>query len=98
VAHYYRDVEATLREMLRVLAPGRAAVLVVGSSIIRGIEIEVPTVIAELAQSVGFHLVDVARRQIVRDARMMPVSHNSARNGIEARMHEEGVVGVVKPR
>ncbi|MBI3950418.1 MAG: site-specific DNA-methyltransferase [Acidobacteria bacterium] len=98
VAHYYRDVEASLREMLRVLAPGRAAVVVVGSSIIRGIEIEVPTVVAELAQSVGFRLVGVARRQIVRDARMMPVSHNSARNGIEARMHEEGVVGVVKSR
>lgn len=28
---------------------------------------------------------------------MMPVSHKSDRNGIEARMHEEGVIGLVKP-
>jgi len=98
VAHYFYDMEASLREMLRVLVEGRAAVLVVGSSIIRGIEIKAPTVLAELAHSVGFKIVGVAKREIVRDARMMPVSHNSARNGIEARMHEEGVIGLIKPK
>jgi len=97
VAHYYRDLEATLREMLRVIATGRAVVLVVGSSTIRGVGIKVPAVTAELADSVGFRLVGVARREILRDARMMPVSHKSDRNGIEARMHEEGVIGLVKP-
>jgi DNA modification methylase len=97
VAHYFRDMETSLREMLRVLAEGRAAVLVVGSSIIRGVEIKAPTVLAELANSIGFRVIDVAKREIVRDARMMPVSHNSNRDGIEARMHEEGVIGLIKP-
>jgi hypothetical protein len=54
-------------------------------------------VTAELAVSVGFRLVGVSRREFVRNARMMPVSHNSDRNGIEARMHEQGVIGIIKP-
>jgi hypothetical protein len=98
VAHYFCDMEASLQEMLRVLVAGRAAILVVGSSTIRGIEIKAPMVLSELADSVGFRVVDVAKREIVRDARMMPVSHNSPRNGIEARMHEEGVIGLIKPQ
>ena len=97
VAHYFRDMETALREMRRVLAGGRAAILVVGSSTIRGVEIKAPTVLAELAESVGFRVIGVAKREIVRDARMMPVSYNSTRNGIEARMHEEGVIGLIKP-
>jgi hypothetical protein len=98
VAHYFRDMETALREMLRVLAEGRAAILVVGSSTIRGIGIKAPTVLAELASSVGFKVIGVAQREILRNARMMPVSHNSTRNGIEARMHEEGVIGLIKPQ
>lgn len=98
VAHYFRDMETVLREIERVLARGRAAVLVVGSSNVRGIEIKVPTVIAELADSVGLRIVGVASREIVRNARMMPVSHNSSKNGIEARMHEEAVIGLIKPQ
>ena len=97
VAHYYREMESALREMLRVLANDKAAVLVVGSSIIQGIDIKAPTVLAELADSVGFKVVALARREILRDARMMPTSHDSEKNGIEARMHEEGVIGLIKP-
>ncbi len=96
VAHYFRDMEVALREMLRVLAEGRAAVLVVGSSTIRGVGIKAPTVLTELADSIGFQVIGMAKREIVRNARMMPVSHNSSRNGIEARMHEEGVIGLIK--
>lgn len=97
VAHYFSEMEVTLSEMLRVLSPGRAAILIVGSSTIRGIQIKAPKVLAELAESVGFRVKGVANREIVRDARMMPVSHFTSRNGIEARMHEEGVIGLVKP-
>lgn len=97
VAYYFRDMETSLQEMLRVLAPRRAAILVAGSSTIRGVDIRVPTVLAELADSVGFKVVGITKREIIRDARMMPVSHNKTNNGIEARMHEEGVIGLIKP-
>ncbi len=98
VAHYYRDMIEALREMQRVLKEEHAAVLVVGSSTIQGIEIHAPTVIAELAQAEGFRLVGLAKREILRNARMMPASHVTTKNGIEARMHEEGVIGLVKAK
>ncbi len=98
VAHYFREMESSLREMLRVLVKGRAAVLVVGSSVIKGTDIKAPTVLAEIAGAIGFRVIGVAKRDIVRDSRMMPVSHKSGRNGIEARMHEEGVIGLIKPQ
>jgi DNA modification methylase len=97
VAHYYNEMKLSLLEMLRVLKDDRAAVLVVGSSIIKGIDIKAPTVLAEIAEAVGFRVVSVAKREIVRDARMMPISNKSERTGIEARMHEEGVIGLIKP-
>jgi DNA modification methylase len=97
VAHYFSEMDTTLSEMLRVLSPGRAAILVVGSSIIRGVHIKAPKVLAELAESAGFYVKGMANRQIVRDARMLPVSCTTSRNGIEARMHEEGVIGLIKP-
>ncbi len=98
VAHYYADMEVGLAEMLRVLNKGKAAILVIGSSVIKGVDIKAPTVLAELAEAVGFNLVGIAKREILRNARMMPTSHASERNGIEARMHEEGVIGLVKPK
>jgi hypothetical protein len=55
-------------------------------------------VLTELADSVGFRVIGLATREIMRNARMMPVSHNSSRSGIEARMHEEGVIGLIKPQ
>jgi len=98
VGHYFADMQVALGEMLRVTAKGRAVVLVVGSSTIRGIGIKAPAVLAELASGAGFRVVGVGRREIARDARMMPVSHRSSRQGIEARMHEEGVLGLLRPR
>lgn len=97
VARYYHDMQKVLQEMLRVLKKGKAAILVVGSSIIKGIDIKVPTVLGELAHSIGFEVAGIAKRDILRNARMMPVSHKSDRQGIEARMHEEGVIGLIKP-
>lgn len=97
VARYYHDMQKVLQEMLRVLKRGKAAILVVGSSIIKGIDIKVPTVLGELAHSIGFEIAGIAKREILRNARMMPVSHKSDRQGIEARMHEEGVIGLIKP-
>lgn len=97
VARYFADLAATLAEIYRVLVPGRAAILVLGSSTIKGVHIPAARVAAELGQAAGFRLIGMALRDILRDFRMMPVSSNSARSGIEARLHEEGVIGLIKP-
>lgn len=95
---YFLDMRRVLSEMRRVLQPGRACALVVGPSTMRGIRIETHQALAEIGEQVGFILVDVAARELDRDRRMMPVrSGPSVNRGIELRVHQEFVIGWVKP-
>ncbi len=98
LAKYFCDMSQCLCEMRRVLAPGRAAVLVVGSSTVRGVDVQTPACLARIAEAVGFELVGVARRRLDRDRRMMPAkAGDGARSGIERRMHGEEVIVLRKP-
>jgi DNA modification methylase len=95
---YYTEMSGCLSEMHRVLKPGRAAIVVVGSSIMRGIDTETARCFGEIGKSVGFDLVDVAERRLDRNKRMMPARQNGERaSQIEERMHEEFVIGFLKP-
>lgn len=95
---YYLDMGSAIREMHRVLRPGRAVVIVVGSSTMRGIDVETQDCLAELAAQAGFEIVGVVARNLDRDKRMMPARFGSQRgSGIEERMHEEYVIAGVKP-
>ncbi|MDI6857386.1 MAG: DNA methyltransferase [Dehalococcoidia bacterium] len=96
IGRYFRDMRETLGEVYRVLRAGRAAIVVVGSSTVRGICIPTALILAELGESVGLKVVGVKERSIDRDRRLMPVSRVSNKEGIEARMHGEEVVAFVK--
>lgn len=94
---YLVEMQQVFSEMNRVLKPGKAAVLVVGPSVMRGLEIRTHEYLAEIGETLGFRVAGVRKRKIDRDRRMLPVSFG--RNGdsvIEQRMHEEFVVGLVK--
>jgi len=85
-----------LVEMHRVLRKGRSAIVVVGSSTVRGTEVPTALVLAELGEHAGFKLIGVKDRTIDRNRRLMPVSRVSDRTGIEARMHGEQVIAFAK--
>lgn len=94
---YFGDMAAVLREMARVLRPGGAAVVVVGSSVLRGLDVETHLALASLAEEVGFEVIGMGRRRLDRDRRMMPARWGGAAGSqIERRMHEEHVLGLVK--
>jgi DNA modification methylase len=97
IARYFVDMQRSIQEMFRVLRPGRACVIVVGSSTVRGVNILTQYALAEIGEAAGFRLVGVKERKIDRDRRLMPISCNSSRLGIEARMHREHVIALVKP-
>jgi DNA modification methylase len=97
VRRYFVEMSETLAEMGRVVRPGRAIVVVVGSSTVRGIVVPTAAALAELAPAAGLALIDLRERPIDRDRRLMPVSAQSSGRGIEARMHSEHVIGLVKP-
>lgn len=94
---YLIEMKEVFSEMNRVLKCGKPAVIVVGPSVMRGLEILTHEYLAEIGESVGFRLAGIQKRSIDRDRRMLPVSFG--RNGdsmIEQRMHEEFVIGLVK--
>jgi DNA modification methylase len=95
---YYSEMARSLSEMYRVLKPEKAAIVVVGTSTIRGLDAETQICLGEIGESVGFDLVDIKERKLDRDKRMMPARKNTQPNSqIEERMHEEYVIGLYKP-
>ena len=98
LSRYLRDMSAIFAEMLRVLRPGRCAVVVVGSSTMRGLDVQTDRCLAEVCSRLGWHVVGIAARRIDRDKRMMPMRRSAkAESQIEQRMSVESVIGMLKP-
>ena len=94
---YYSEMTRALREMYRVLKPGKAAVIVVGSSVMRGRDTETGQCLAEIGESLGFTFSHLGIRYIDRDKRMMPAGNQvDLGSQIQRRMHQESVIGFIK--
>ncbi len=94
---YFCEMRRVIGEMHRVLKTGKAAVMVVGSSVLSGVNTQTHKCLADLGRECGFHLVGIGSRQIDRNRRMMPARWaNQNRTSIEKRMHEEHIVGFLK--
>ncbi len=94
---YFGEMAAVISEMRRVLKRGKAAVIVVGTSTLRGLDVETHKGIAAIGEGVGFDLAGTGVRRLDRDRRMMPARWGKLRlSQIEGRMHEEYVIGLVK--
>jgi DNA modification methylase len=95
---YYSEMTWTLREMLRVLKPGRAAILVVGTSTMRGRDTQTQRCLAEIGRAIGFEVTRIGVRNLDRDRRMMPSGAKvDLASQIQQRMHREYVIGFYKP-
>jgi len=96
---YYSEMTLSLAEIARVLKPGKAAVLVVGVSTMRGIDTKTDVCVAEIGRHVGLEVVGIGVRELDRNKRMMPArrAQVATHANIEKRMHEEYVIGFVRP-
>ncbi|MFQ5612043.1 MAG: DNA methyltransferase [Anaerolineae bacterium] len=95
---YYSEMTRTLREMFRVLKPGKAALVVVGSSVMRGVDTETHICLAEIGKEIGFEVPKIGVRNLDRNRRMMPAGTKpDLGSQIQQRMHEEHVIGFYKP-
>ena len=95
---YFSEMAAVIAEMRRVLRSGRAGIMVVGSSVLRGIDVETHRGLAAIGEAQGLVLAGIGVRRLDRDRRMMPARWGNKRDSpIEHRMHEEFVIGFVKP-
>ena len=94
---YFCEMAQVIKEMHRVLRPDCAAVIVVGSSVMRGIDVQTHLCLADIGAHVGFDVVGVAERKLDRNKRMMPARFGRKSDSmIEQRMHEEYVIGFLK--
>ena len=95
---YFCEMSGVLREMHRVLRVGGSAVVVVGTSTLRGMDVETHRALAAIAEGLGFACAGIGVRRLDRDKRMMPARWGSSKESrIEHRMHEEYAIGLVKP-
>lgn len=95
---YFAEMRSVLRECFRVLREDSPAIVVVGPSTMRGIDIQTHICLAEIANTVGFNIVGVVGRSLDRNKRMMPARFNKDTESIiERRIHQEFVIGLLKP-
>jgi DNA modification methylase len=95
---YFLEMTSVCAEMYRVLHPGAAAIVVVGPSVLRGLNVQTHQCLADIAETCGFDVVGVVQRVLDRNKRMMPARFGKKTEAmIEQRMHEEYVLGLLKP-
>ena len=96
---YYSEMTRVLREMFRVLKLGKAAIVVVGNSVWRGQSTETHTCIANIGESIGFHVAKIGVRNLDRNRRMLPMGFEVNQGSqIQQRMREDYIIGFYKPR
>ena len=95
---YFCEMRSVFSEMYRVLREDAAAIVVVGTSVMRGFDVQTQYCLAAIAARLGFDVVGVAPRAMDRNKRMMPARFGRKTDSmIEQRMHEEYVIGLLKP-
>lgn len=96
---YYSEMTRTLMEMYRVLKSGKAAIVVVGNSVMRGKDTETQNCLAEIGRNIGFEVPKIGVRKLDRNKRMLPAgSKTNINSQIQQRMHKEYVIGFYKPQ
>jgi hypothetical protein len=95
---YFVEMKSVFAEMYRVLRSNSAAIVVVGTSLMRGIDVQTHYCLADVAAALGFDVVGLVQRVLDRNKRMMPARFGKQTDSmIEQRMHEEYVIGLLKP-
>lgn len=94
---YLTEMRSVISEMYRVLQKDSAAIIVIGTSTMRDLDIETHLCLADIAQAIGFELVRISKRVLDRNKRMMPARFGKTKgSNIEQRIHEEYVIGLLK--
>lgn len=94
---YLTEMRSVISEMYRVLQKDSVAIIVIGTSTMRDLDIETHLCLADIAQAIGFELVRISKRVLDRNKRMMPARFGKTKgSNIEQRIHEEYVIGLLK--
>lgn len=93
---YYSEMQKVFKEIYRVLKPGKAAIVVIGNSIMNGVSSETHLCLKDIGESLGFIVPHIGVRNIDRNRRMMPATHRKYSSTILNRMNKEYIIGLYK--
>ena len=88
---YFGEMRAVIQEMHRVLKQEKIAIIVVGTSILRGIDVETHKGLAAIGENVGFNLGGIGIRHLDRDKRMMPARWGKNQTIADRRTYARGI-------
>ncbi len=95
---YFSEMTRVLQEIFRVLKPGHCAIMVVGSSVMRGLDTRTHECLASIGCRIGFQVPRIGLRNLDRNRRMLPASRRiDSSSQIQQRMHQEYIIGFQKP-
>ncbi len=94
---YFSEITRVLKEMYRVLKPGKPAIVVVGNTTIRGEDTHTAQCLEAIGYSLGFLVPRTGIRNLDRNRRMLPASMKiDTTSQIQRRMHQEYIIGFFK--
>lgn len=91
VGRYITDMREAMSEIRRVVKPGGLVVMVVGNSSLRGVFLRNDALLANLAESCSFDVVDVKKRRLPANRRYLPPPSKEA-STLGSRMRTESVI------
>lgn len=90
-------MKTILGEMIRVLPRNSAAVVVIGTSSMGGMDVQTHHCLAEIGSGLSFDVAGVKQRRLDRNRKMMPARLGKKIDSlIEKRMHKEYIIGLLK--
>ena len=93
---YALDMAEVMNEISRILKPTGRVVLVVGSSNIRGHQIDNPGLIRSIGQFLGLRQVTCVERDIPDNRRYLPPPDSTVQKSLQKRMRTESVLTLEK--
>lgn len=97
VKRYAADLQAMVRETVRVLKPGGKAIYVIGDSCLRGVQVSNSAALRIAALGAGLELDREYRREIPPNRRYLPPPTHPGGSPLEKRMRWEHVLVFDKP-
>src|SRR5207247_1234933 len=93
LAAFFADLDASLRQVWRVLRPGGYAVIVIADNTVKGERVQVHAALAEAARDIGFTEIARRPRPIASVKRRFPTGPF----GFDGPMSHEHVVVLRRP-
>lgn len=88
VKSYFYSMRACIAEMLRVVKVARPAIILVGASNIKGVSVNTPELLGQLAETITyegarFKCAQIVERKLDRDKRQLPVTRGIFGDGMK---------------